>query len=228
MSMINGRDFLYLIWHDRKTKKQYIVGTLSKNGKYEFEYSNEIKEAMDNGFQPLIAFQDTSKKYENDSLFPAFATRLPDEKRVDIDKILEKYKMQKYDAYELLKRSGAKLPIDDLEFIDPIPDVEQEVRRDFFVAGSRHYMNCEEGTKCTKQSIEIGSQIELQSEPNNVNDKYAVKMLYKGNLIGYVPRYYARSIFSILNSNRKYTCKVIEVNYDNECRNCVKVNFIAE
>lgn len=228
MSVVNEKDFLYLIWHDRKTKKQYIVGTLTKNGKYEFEYSNEIEEAMENGFNLLIAFPDKSKKYENDMLFPAFATRLPDEKRVDIDTILEKYKMKKYDAYELLKRSGAKLPIDDLEFIDPIPDIEREVKRDFFVAGSRHYLNCEGGIKCQKQSIEIGSKIELECEPDNVKDEYAVKMLYNGKLIGYVPRYYARSIFNILSNKRSYTCKVIEVNENNDCRNCIKVNFYAK
>ena len=30
--------------------------------------------------------------------------------------------MEEYDAYKLLKRSGARLPIDNLEFIDPILD----------------------------------------------------------------------------------------------------------
>lgn len=36
-----------------------------------------------------------------------------------IEKILEKYHLTEYDAYKLLKHSGARLPIDTYEFIDP-------------------------------------------------------------------------------------------------------------
>lgn len=53
------------------------------------------------------------------------------QKRKDIKKILEKYKLEEYDSYELLKRSGAKLPIDNLQFIDPILDFEDEFKRNF-------------------------------------------------------------------------------------------------
>ena len=56
----------------------------------------------------------------DDILFPVFWSRLPDRKRRGIEKILEKYGLDEYDDYKLLKRSGARLPIDNLEFIDPI------------------------------------------------------------------------------------------------------------
>ena len=55
-------------------------------------------------------------KYEN--LFPVFASRLPDRRRKDIKKILYKYGLLEYDSYELLRRSGAKLPTDHLQFRD--------------------------------------------------------------------------------------------------------------
>ena len=55
--------------------------------------------------------------YRSEELFPAFSSRLPDRKRKDIDKILKKYNLDEYDTYELLKRSGAKLPIDNLQFV---------------------------------------------------------------------------------------------------------------
>ena len=41
-------------------------------------------------------------------------------KRRDIKEILEKYEMTEYDPYELLKRNGGRLPIDNYEFICPI------------------------------------------------------------------------------------------------------------
>jgi len=57
MSSINTRDYLYLIWKDYKTRQKYIIGELSKNGKYEFKYRiNDVDIAIINGFEPLIAF----------------------------------------------------------------------------------------------------------------------------------------------------------------------------
>ena len=71
MAISNGRDYLYLIWHDKVSKKQYIVGTLSKNGKYEFEYNEDVDLAIKNGFTLLTAFP-KREKYESETLFPAF------------------------------------------------------------------------------------------------------------------------------------------------------------
>mgnify|MGYP006990155011 CR=1 FL=1 len=45
--------------------------------------------------------------------------------------------LKEYDEYLLLKRSGAKLPIDGLEFIDPILNVDKNVLRVFCVAGAK-------------------------------------------------------------------------------------------
>ena len=48
------------------------------------------------------------------------------------DKILNKYNMDEYDAYTLLQRGGARLPIDSLEFIDPILENETgDIKRKF-------------------------------------------------------------------------------------------------
>jgi hypothetical protein len=121
MSRINNRDYLYLIWQDYKTKQRYIIGELSKNGKYEFKYrTKELDNAIKNGFKPLIAFANINEVYESYDMFPAFSSRLPDKRRKDVKEILAKYELQKYDEFELLKKSGGKLPIDSLEFIDPI------------------------------------------------------------------------------------------------------------
>ena len=53
------------------------------------------------------------------------------ERRKDVKEILAKYKLEKYDAFELLKKSGGKLPTDSLEFIDPIFLEETNIVREF-------------------------------------------------------------------------------------------------
>lgn len=120
MSVKDGKDYLYLIWKSEQSGKQYIVAQLIKEGQYEFCYCDEVHDAIKAGFSPLLCFPDIDKVYRDNKLFPIFSSRLPDKKRKDIRNILDKYELEEYDEYTLLKRSGARLPIDQLEFIEPI------------------------------------------------------------------------------------------------------------
>ncbi|KAF1085004.1 HIRAN domain protein [Sporotomaculum syntrophicum] len=211
MSTKDGKDFIYLIWKEPGTRRNYIVGQLSKNSQYEFSYGHEVKEAIQKGFELLIPFEDINKVYKSDTLFPAFTSRLPDKKRRGIEKILSKYGLQEYDEYKLLKKSGAKLPIDNLEFIDPIFKDSGNIKRIFYIAG--------EGEDCNKALyLEVGHNLKLELEPKNQHDKYAIKIVdSRGNHVGYMPRYYSESLTSILKKGARYKCTVLEVNKDNEC-----------
>lgn len=113
------RDLVYLVWTDEKTGNKYKVAMLYKeNETYYFKYILEnVKEAEKVGFELLVAFPQINATYENPHLFAVFGARLPDKRRPEIDKILEEYGMTAYDEFELLKRSGAKLPTDNYEFI---------------------------------------------------------------------------------------------------------------
>ena len=138
VSRKEGKDYLYLIWKEPTTRRNYVVGQLSKNGQYEFCYGYEVKDAIEKGFEPLISFEDINKTYKSDTLFPTFSSRLPDRKRRGIERILSKYGLKTFDEYKLLKRSGARLPIDTLEFIDPIlTEHNGEIKRIFYISGVR-------------------------------------------------------------------------------------------
>ena len=126
----NERNYVLLVWKEPKKRRNYIVGELSINGNYEFKYGYEIEEAVEDGFQLVIPFDDIDKVYKSDILFSAFTSRLPDRKRRDIGKILQKYGLEAYDEYKLLKSSGAKLPIDHLEFIEPALENDDSLIRD--------------------------------------------------------------------------------------------------
>ena len=77
----------------------------------------KLKEAEKQGFNLLVAFPQIDVTYENPQLFASFGARLPDKRRPEIKEILETYGMTEYDEFELLKRSGAKLPTDNYEFV---------------------------------------------------------------------------------------------------------------
>lgn len=121
MSKKGGKECLYVIWEEPISGSKYIIGQLSKNSsQYEFCYGHEVQKAINKGFKLVIPFDDISTVYKSDVLFPAFSSRLPDSKRSGIEKILAKYDLKEFDEYKLLKRSGAKLPIDNLEFVAPV------------------------------------------------------------------------------------------------------------
>ncbi len=224
MSIRDGKDYLYLVWKSGESGKQYIVGQLTKNSRYEFEYCEEIREAIEDGFVPLLCFPEVNKVYEDDRLFPVFSCRLPDRKRKNIQDILEKYGMENYDEYLLLKRSGARLPIDSLEFIDPMLDVEKNMIRIFYMAGVRHYLDCG-GDDCSK-AIEAtrGDELFLKRDLENKYDKYAIQMLgYSGKVFGYVPRYYSRSVAELLEKGNKIECHIYNVDKNKNCNECIKV-----
>lgn len=123
---------------------------------------------------PLVSFPNIEIVYKNDVLFPAFMSRLPDKKRKDITSILNKYGIKEYEPYTLLSRSGARLPIDNLEFIDPILNLEEPFNRNFYLAGARHYIRCN-GNDCEK-AVEVvrGDEVYLMHESNNVKDSNAI------------------------------------------------------
>ena len=105
------QDLVYLVWTDYKTGNKYKVAKLYK------EILENVKEAQKNGFSLLIAFPQINALYDNPQLFAVFAARLPEPTRPEIKEILDTYGMKEYDDFELLKRSGAKLPTDHYEFV---------------------------------------------------------------------------------------------------------------
>jgi len=196
MAIKNGKDYLYLIWKCTSNRRQYIVGQLTKNGQYEFQYGGEIKDAIKVGFKPLVSFE----------------------------KLGNVYKCEEYDSYELLKRSGAKLPIDNLQFIDPILDFEDEFEKKFYVAGVRHYLGCE-GEKCTETLLVTrGDEVFLEQEKNNQYDKNAIRVVNEQRkLLGYVPRYYAQAFNKFIEEKRIRECHVVNVEKENCCDECICV-----
>ncbi len=114
-----NKNLVYLVWKDVNTGNKYKVGMLyKKDNMFYFRYILEnLKEAEKHGFNLLIPFPHYNAIYFCPHLFANFASRLPDKTRPEIKEILDTYGMKEYDDFELLKRSGAKLPTDNYEFV---------------------------------------------------------------------------------------------------------------
>lgn len=217
--------YLYLVWKDPQTRNNFIIGKLCHNEKYTFEYYGDFGKAENHGWSKFEVFPE-EKTYESDVLFPVFASRLPDRKRRDINNILKKYGLNEFDEFELLRKSEARLPIDTYAFIDPIFPEDTTVERDFFVMGVRHNTPCH-GEDCKLlPKVEVGDELILKEEPNNKYDPCAICVLTQRNeLLGYVPRYYNVAILKRINTEGSYLCKVIDINSNQDCSECIKVKL---
>jgi len=172
----------------------------------------------------LDSFEDTNRVYKSQELFPAFSSRLPDRKRKDINKILKRYGLEQYDSYELLKRGGAKLPIDNLQFIDLILNFSQEFKKSFYLAGVRHYLGCNGDNCCEAVKIVPGEEIKFVWEADNLYDKNAVQVYdQREKLIGYVPRYYAEAFAAFIKEKRVKKGKILCVDKNRNCDECIKI-----
>lgn len=223
MLVENIRECLWLVWKAPDTRRRYIVGELCKDDKYSFRYLPSVNEAIEVGFKLVIPFNDLKTTYTSDRLFATFSSRLPDSKRRGIEKILSKYGLIEFDEYKLLKCSGGRLPIDNLEFINPISE-EGDFERKFYIAGPRHYIGCN-GAQCNKSiNVEVGEILNLEQEPDCKFDPNAIKILSSDNhMLGYIPRYYADVICKRIEEGYNYECTVIEVNKNANCNECIEV-----
>jgi len=221
---------LEVVWKDLNTRQRFVIGILTKGNNYSFKYKMEnILKARERGFKGLVAFPDFQKEYTNPIVFPAFGTRLPDEKRKDINVILSKHNLKNYDAFELLRKSGGKSPIDTLEFIEPIDLFEVEknlkVMREFFVAGVRHYELCSDKTdnRCTiKIPLSKGEVLRLEAEPSNEYDPYAVAVFKDNYKIGYIPTFYSKAVSEAIKGQLEVNVIVKEFDSEACCQECLK------
>ena len=223
--MDNNHNFLYVIWKDPRSRRNYIIGKLSRAKTYTFEYCKEYKEAQEVGWKLIDAFPE-EKVYESKELFAAFAGRLPDPKRRGIETILRKYGLDKYDGYELLRKSTGRQPMDTYEFIDPIFHEEEIVQRDSYLMGIRHHAGCH-GVDCTmKPLFGEGDELFLTAEPDNESDPFAVRVETQNRqMLGYIPRYYSEGVSYRLAKGMTYSCVCLEIGMEKKCEACIKVRL---
>lgn len=224
--MVPKSNYLLLIWKDPETRRNYTVGKLTRGDCFTFQYYGEAENAEEAGWKLLGAFP-TYQEYRSNTMFPVFSSRLPDKKRRDIQNILEKYGLMEYDEFELLRRSGARLPIDTYEFIDPIPPDDTEVEREFYITGIRYHSACQ-GSDCgALPGVKVGDILLLEEEPENAYDPMAIRVLtQEQEVLGYVPRYYNKAILARLHDGMGYSCKITEVNANmRNCSECLKARL---
>lgn len=198
---------LILMWKHPETKKNYVIGSLTKNthNHYMFVYhSDKVKLATDNGFELLIGFPALGKTYYSDKLFPVFERRIPPKGRKDFKKVIEKYKLNIYPdiIWEFLKITSGKTGTDTFYFVNPITIFNKHMVLDFNIAGWSFSENIDHLLTVIKQD---DCAFEIKAEPENEVDPYAVAIYAKTKdqeaKVGYIPNPFNFPIADLLEIN---------------------------
>ena len=99
--------------------KDTVIGLLLKENElgYFFKYYRQgLREAKEQGFSYLIGFKDQRKVYTSKQLFPVFQSRVPTRQRRDLEMMLEKIGLSKYDEFEYLAVTEGKSNTDSISF----------------------------------------------------------------------------------------------------------------
>jgi len=229
------QNVILVYWQDPEKRQRHKVGIITRENKesYTFSYSEEAARLRNEGFEEIFPFTDMNLVYRSDRLFSAFTCRLPEKRRPDIQKVLDKYNILEYDEFDLLRKSGGRSPLDTLEFIEPIDITQRPIERTFYVSGVRHCDLCN-GKKCALTDIKLGDQIDVVREPENKFDKNAVVLLFDNCKLGYVPAFHSKEVSQSIEKHLNINCSVVQKNYrkaelqftDCCCRECLSVKII--
>jgi hypothetical protein len=76
------------------------------------------------------------------------------------------------------------------------------------------------------ENVKIGDEMDMVMEPDNPVDKFAVALYTKsGDKVGFVPAYYNEQVTHRLKLGMSYLCEITEVNLNNNCGECIRVDL---
>lgn len=193
---------IYLLWQSADHSRRYVIGELIENSdkQYSFRYVQgpDLEEAKKLGFDAYPAFPDLNKEYHQ-NVIESFAMRLPARSREDFQRLLEYWNIQDSNIsdFDLLSITGGQLKTDYFEFIDPH---EHKRPAEFLteLAGYAHYAD-----DLMLRNLSRGIALDVELEPKNRWDSYAVKVKYKDKCIGYIKKIHSRTISSEIGKGRK-------------------------
>jgi len=205
---------LIVAWQSPKTREYIPIGILQKKDElFCFNYTKGVEKAKKQGFMSFVSMSDFDIPYTAEKLFPTFANRI-------LPKTRPEYKQYKKwlgldensgDLEELARNNGIK-ETDNIELY-AIPQKADKYHIEFFSHGIR-YLPPEYKNRVSK--LKEGDKLYITQDLQNEYDNNAllIRVDNPAELVGYVPRIYAKDITTILKTDKEATLSVKRV--DNE------------
>jgi len=198
---------IYLSWKSTDHGNRHIVAELIERpqGEYCFRYiqGEDLEKAKKLGFNGYPAFPDLNKEYTLNAIDP-FVMRLPARARTDFAGLLNYWEIHNTDIsdFDLLAITGGRLRTDNFELIDP----HKIKRPNQFLTELAGFVHHAEDKKL--RSLSVGEELQLERDPSNRWDPYAVKVLYQGKQIGFIKRVHSQTVAEEIAKGKKVKAEV--------------------
>lgn len=196
----NAPSKLILAWEAPKTsvdRTRWAIGELNATPSgAEFHYylgvefsekncGREYQKLLDAGYVGFPSFYPADKpQVFSVDVITAFRRRLPPEKRSDFQQYLMHYGLDvaaEVDDMTLLGVTGARLPSDGFELVDPLTARLEQFEVAVQIAGYRHYLD-------NARDLKEGAKVLLNFDSENQYDPCAIAFTFDGKVIGHVNR----------------------------------------
>jgi hypothetical protein len=213
---------LYVSWRDPSQRDWHVVGRLSQGDDiFRFDYTRGALRAFEHGsFRPFPSFPDLDVTYESPRLFPFFSNRLLPKGRPDYAEFIQwiSPRHQEEDPIALLGASGGRRQTDsDTLQLFPLPERDPQgyYRLHFFSHGSRHMP---EASVERILRLKRGERLLIGRDVQNPHDADALTLRtldeapHDFYFVGFMPRYLAKELSSMLENDADAKVQVIRVN----------------
>lgn len=201
--MMTNKELL-LAWRNPKSHEWVPIGSLSfQNQKFTFKYTFSARSLAEEGdFTPFANMEDFEQSYESEELFPLFQNRLLPKSRPEYASYLDWLNLSEKECSPLdeLARSGGVRVTDNMQLF-PVPEnINGKYEVNFFSHGIRHlapnYID-------RIGHLTQGSKLHIMADLQNNRDHFALALRTDDppELVGYVPRFFARDFNRLLNTN---------------------------
>lgn len=204
---------LLLCWqaHESKKRSRFHVGQLVKQDDLvvlQYSDDDEMAQAKAAGFRGYPAFP-LKQLLHSHQVMEAFTRRLPPRNRRDFAHYLKLRALPenaKVSDFALLGYTGAKLPDDGFELVHPFDAPPPVFEVLIEVAGFRYE------AEVAVETLQAGDSIQFAEEPENCIDPEAIRMEYKSQKLGYVPRGHLTMLHRMLSEGAKLEGEIFRIN----------------
>lgn len=196
---------IFLTWRVGRGHSRIIVGEIRQQSKNViFTYIAEgVKKAQEYGFKGYPGLS-LDQRVHTSNVIELFAKRLINLERPDSKGLLDFWEVNdffKNDTLYMLAMTQGKMQTDSFEFLASfIPEKNLVFVTD--VAGITHH-------NFKLDRLKIGDQLNFELDSKNPNDSKAVKILYQGDLIGFIKKGHNEVFYSKLSKNLRIEVKSI-------------------
>lgn len=200
---------IYLSWRKSKGFRRIIVGVIRRDSALgvQFRYLKRgVEAARKDGFTCYTDFPDISKVY-SENVLESFGQRLINTGRADVQRFFDFWCVDstlKEDKFYMLAQTQGILSTDNFEFLAVFYPTEETL----FISEISGLSK----SKLAPGTIEDGELLTWELDSKNDFDKYAVKVLKDGKLIGYVKKIHSRIFYKKNGDRLKITVRHVDQN----------------